>query len=140
MRTPSLSSVAYSPGQVPANADALRQFLTNELQQLSAAVQSLAAGHLDAEHVAPDKPRSGDIRYADGSDWNPGSSEGLYIYFGGAWHVAASVNNFPRAPLTTSAPAFPTEGDIRLADGTGWNPGSGKGVYAYYSAAWHLLG
>ena len=32
------------------------------------------------------------------------------------------------------------EGMIRGADGTNWNPGSGKGVYAYYSAAWHFLG
>lgn len=29
---------------------------------------------------------------------------------------------------------------IVFADGTKWNPGSGAGVYAYYSGAWHLLG
>lgn len=38
------------------------------------------------------------------------------------------------------APAKPREGDIRLADGTTWNPGSGIGVYAYYAGAWHFLG
>lgn len=27
-----------------------------------------------------------------------------------------------------------------LADGTNWNPGSGAGVYTYYSSAWHKLG
>lgn len=41
---------------------------------------------------------------------------------------------------TNAAPVKPREGDIRLADGTHWNPGSGAGVYCYYSAAWHFLG
>jgi len=31
--------------------------------------------------VLKDKPRAGDIRYADGSDWNPGGTgEGIYFY------------------------------------------------------------
>jgi hypothetical protein len=32
------------------------------------------------------------------------------------------------------------EGLIVAADGVGWNPGSGAGVYAYYNSAWHKLG
>ena len=38
------------------------------------------------------------------------------------------------------APAKPREGMIAAADGTNWNPGAGKGVYAYYSGAWNKLG
>lgn len=38
------------------------------------------------------------------------------------------------------APAKPREGMITGADGTNWNPGAGKGVYAYYTGAWHFLG
>ena len=38
------------------------------------------------------------------------------------------------------APGKPREGMIRFADGTSWNPGAGKGVYAYYSGAWNKLG
>lgn len=38
------------------------------------------------------------------------------------------------------APEKPREGDIRFADGTDWNPGAGKGIYAFYSAAWNKLG
>lgn len=37
-------------------------------------------------------------------------------------------------------PAKPREGMIVGADGTNWNPGSGKGIYAYYSGAWNYLG
>ena len=42
--------------------------------------------------------------------------------------------------MTYAAPAKPREGDLRLADGTTWNPGSGKGFYGYYGSAWHFLG
>ena len=28
----------------------------------------------------PAKPRDGDIRYADGANWNPGSGQGIYVY------------------------------------------------------------
>lgn len=38
------------------------------------------------------------------------------------------------------APTKPREGDIRLADGTSWNPGLGQGVYGYYNRGWHYLG
>ena len=38
------------------------------------------------------------------------------------------------------APTKPREGDIRLADGTSWNPGSGAGFYGYYGSAWVKLG
>lgn len=38
------------------------------------------------------------------------------------------------------APKRPREGLVAGADGVNWNPGSGKGVYAYYTSAWHYLG
>lgn len=31
-------------------------------------------------------------------------------------------------------------GLVAYADGTNWNPGSGRGVYAYESGSWKLLG
>lgn len=39
-----------------------------------------------------------------------------------------------------AAPSKLREGMIRFADGTTWNPGSGKGLYIYYSGAWNKLG
>ena len=38
------------------------------------------------------------------------------------------------------APLKPREGNVCGADGVNWNPGAGKGVYCYYTGAWHLLG
>lgn len=39
-----------------------------------------------------------------------------------------------------AAPAKLRNGDIRLADGISWNPGSGPGIYAYYGGSWNKLG
>lgn len=39
-----------------------------------------------------------------------------------------------------AAPTRLREFMIVAADGTNWDPGSGRGVYAYYSGAWHKLG
>lgn len=35
---------------------------------------------ITVSHQAPARPRKGMIVYADGTDWNPGSGEGLYVY------------------------------------------------------------
>lgn len=36
-------------------------------------------------HVAPIKTFTGMIVLADGTDWDPGSGAGVYVYYGGAW-------------------------------------------------------
>jgi len=38
-----------------------------------------------------------------------------------------------------SAPGKPREGLVVFADGTSWNPGSGRGVYVFSSAVWVKL-
>lgn len=83
MRASNLGSVSYSPGDPPADPVQLQRFLRDELQKIGAAMQALAAGHLDRQSTAPLKMRDGDIRYADGTNWNPGSGVGIY-YFKGA--------------------------------------------------------
>ena len=45
----------------------------------------------------------------------------------------------PAIEFRNVAPAKPREGMIYGADGTNWNPGSGKGVYCYYGGAWTKL-
>lgn len=37
------------------------------------------------------------------------------------------------------APVKPRDGLVVFADGTSWNPGAGRGVYVYSSAAWVKL-
>ena len=81
------NQISYVPLYPPANADEFRRYIAEELYKVSAAISALAAGHVDTVHVAPSKPRAGDIRLADGTDWNPGSGQGLYAYYASAWHL-----------------------------------------------------
>jgi hypothetical protein len=42
-------------------------------------------------------------------------------------------------PVVYVAPDKPREGMLVVADGTSWNPGSGKGIYEYRRGAWAKL-
>lgn len=42
-------------------------------------------------------------------------------------------------PIMYAAPARPREGMLAVADGTTWNPGSGKGLYEYKTGSWSKL-
>lgn len=86
VRTANLSAVNYAPGIPPQNNADLQRFLFEELQRISAAINALSAGHLDNTNVAPSKPREGDIRLCDGTNWNPlGTGQKFVGYRGGAW-------------------------------------------------------
>lgn len=82
----------YVPSKLPAlknpDAQALASYLENELQALaSSLVENIIALELSPTFVAPSRPRTGMIVYADGTKWNPGSGEGVYTYGSdGAWH------------------------------------------------------
>lgn len=73
----------YTPGAVP-NGD-VNNYLRDELAKIATMLNELAEGKLDVTTVAPDKPRDGMIRLADGTLWNPGSGRGFYGYSNGAW-------------------------------------------------------
>lgn len=85
MRPPNLGTAFYAPGIVPEKPEDLQRFLQEELTKIAAVVQAVALGQLDKTHVAPPKPREGMIRLADGTQWNPGSGQGVYCYYNSAW-------------------------------------------------------
>lgn len=76
----------YVPESVPEDPEQLTEYLRRELLRISGQLETLASGQIDAVHAEPNKQRDGMIRYADGSDWNPGHGEGLYVYFNGLWY------------------------------------------------------
>lgn len=86
MRPVNKNSIFYAPGNIPNDLEGLGRYLQDELYRIQATFQALAAGHIDMTYVAPDKPREGDIRLADGTDWDPGSGQGLYCYYNGVWN------------------------------------------------------
>jgi hypothetical protein len=101
MRTPSLGTSNYFANICPPTPDEIPSFLNAELVRIQAAVAALAEGHIDKVNVAPTKPRDGDIRYADGTNWNPGSGIGLYQRQGLSW-MPIQIGT----PLTTAAGTY----------------------------------
>jgi hypothetical protein len=80
VRSTAGATALYAPEQV-ADAQIYR-----ELLKIQAALLALSDGHLDMTTVAPTKPRAGDMRFADGTSWNPGGGAGFYGYHSGAWN------------------------------------------------------
>lgn len=86
MRTINNGSVFYAPEPVPSDPKELPAYIERNNRAIEMAINLLAAGHLDETHVAPVKPRNGDIRLADGTNWNPGSGQGVYAYYNSTWN------------------------------------------------------
>lgn len=85
MRAPTISTIAYNPAPVPDDPKEFARYLREETRKIQAAFASIAERH-DETHVEPSKPREGDERFADGTNWNPGSGKGKYIYYSASWH------------------------------------------------------
>lgn len=76
----------YTPAAPPQNTEQLPAYLEAELQRVSIAIRQIALGYFPKTHVEPDKPRDGMVRYADGTNWNPGGGgAGIYWYNGSTW-------------------------------------------------------
>jgi hypothetical protein len=74
----------YFPKRTPS--DYSQGYIQDELGYISSAIEQQSLGYLDVTTTAPDKPRQGMIRYADGSSWDPGDGEGIYFFnSGGTW-------------------------------------------------------
>ena len=77
----------WSPNPAPVAPEQLPDYLFNELNRLGDIIFNVDMLQLSQTNVAPGdeprkaKPRQGDIRYADGVNWNPGGTgEGIYAY------------------------------------------------------------
>ena len=78
-----LPSWYYTPGPAPGTAD---QWVRRELDRISQATRG-AGPYLQLQPLAeaPDRPRTGMIVFANGTNWDPGSGAGVYVYSGSAW-------------------------------------------------------
>ena len=70
----------YEPGPLPLDDKDLGVYIVTELKRQGNTI--LNQSHLRTEriHVEPEKPRGGDIAYADGTNCDPGSGEGIYVF------------------------------------------------------------
>ena len=69
----------YEPGSPPDDPEQLPIYVVEELKRLANIVLNQAIFRLEVTNEAPSRPRTGDIRFADGSNWNPGSGAGIYF-------------------------------------------------------------
>ena len=86
-------------------------------------------------------PNIGSVSYSPSNPPSNKDDVAAYIY-DELLKISVAVQLLALGHIDTStvAPTKPRDGDIRLADGTSWNPGLGQGVYCYYGAAWNKLG
>ena len=62
------------------------QWLYDELQRISTALEQPTSLVFDILTAAPTKPQEGMFVVADGVSWNPGAGGGPYAFFGGVWN------------------------------------------------------
>jgi hypothetical protein len=86
MRAISSAQLRFVIEPPPEDAQGLPSWAHQQLINLSLSLQQIAEGQLEKQHAQPDKPRDGMLRYFDGADYNPGSGEGFYGFYGNAWH------------------------------------------------------
>jgi hypothetical protein len=79
--------MSYKPQMVSLSTNEnIVRWVFNELTRVSNALTSeKSSTNTPVLHQEPSKPQVGDIVYADGTDWNPSSGAGLYLYTGNAW-------------------------------------------------------
>lgn len=79
------SVTVYQPGSIPESPEYLGEFVIRELKKLGDILHNVSNLRLNRTNVAPTRPRDGDLAYADGTNWNPGSGVGIYAYIGSTW-------------------------------------------------------
>lgn len=79
----------YRKNNVPSDPKALPAFLDQELSEIEQAQnEPVSVFGLAISHAAPKVPTDGRsvlFAEADGTNWNPGSGAGLYVYRPSGW-------------------------------------------------------
>lgn len=107
---------AYEPEVPPTDESQLAFYLQTELQRIASAISDAQHADTAKEYVEPTKPREGMVRFADGTNWNPGNGEGLYIYRSGAWARLAFLSEIPASVFATGDAKF----TFKTTADTGW--------------------
>jgi hypothetical protein len=110
--------VKYSPLEAPVEYS--KEFYLNELQRISRVLDIITFGYLPETNVAPDKPRNGDMRYGDGTNWDPGFGRGIYYFDGDipAWVV---VEGTKKTSSKTADYTITPADDVLLVDASSGN-------------------
>lgn len=124
----------YVPGKLPtlkdSDAQALAQYFEDELIALaSSLIQNIQVVDLSPSTVAPLRPRTGVVVYADGTHFDPGGGEGAYVYGSdAAWHSLSNRGGIKVVfqTITASGLYIPTPGmSFCMLEGVGGGAGGG---------------
>ncbi len=76
------------PGPAPNSPTDFRAWVEEELRHMADAMSEIEPDTIILKqwNAEPDKLYDGLVVYADGTNWNPGSGEGVYVYYAAAWH------------------------------------------------------
>ena len=78
----------YTPTAIPQDAQpGLRAWLAEQLRAIanSLSAPQVTSIHFDILTAQPARYQNGDVVYADGTNWNPGSGAGVYARVSGSW-------------------------------------------------------
>lgn len=70
--------MSYVPAPPPSDEKDLMRWIVEELRQVGRAFENIEAISLQRRHRPPAKVTDGMIVLADGTNWDPGSGEGVY--------------------------------------------------------------
>lgn len=102
--------MAYAPRNVPSDPAQIADFLRSELQRIASELSSAQALlRIASTATTPEKPRTGDIRLADGSNWNPVIDQAPTWYDGSDWRPFATSH-----PVGTFVSGKPSASEIVL--------------------------
>lgn len=98
---------------VPQRVEDVVAYLQRTMPQVAAGLRLFDDSLFNKTHVAPTKTEAGMVRYADGTNWNPGSGAGLYQYTGSAWARLSYTSDLSTyaplaSPTFTGDPKAPT--------------------------------
>jgi|TARA_R100000278_G_C5455814_1_gene159076 hypothetical protein len=69
----------YSPNPVPSDPEDLPRYIFEELLKLQGALEENPTTFIEVKNATPGRKKQGDIVYADGTNFDPGSGEGIYF-------------------------------------------------------------
>lgn len=112
----------YRPSPIPNTFQAeTRNWLNAELRRIATALEGVDNLRLNTQGAEPSKYEDGDVVYADGTSWDPGSGEGMYVRENGAWVKAGGASGATElSGLSDVNTSTPTNRNALIADGIDW--------------------
>jgi hypothetical protein len=75
----------FVPEPAPTELQALSEYVEREFRRLGGLLKAFETIDMNELNAEPERPRDGQVVWADGTNWNPGSGAGIYARISGSW-------------------------------------------------------